>query len=309
MRILYVEDNPVDVDLTRHQMAKYAGRFELETACTLSEGYERLDRLAAAPIDLVLADVRLPDGDGLSLLRHIRETGLPVAVVIITGTGDEDVAVAALKGGADDYVAKRQGYLDRLSLTLEGALQHYLAGVARQARPLKILYAEHDFATVEQTRQHFATSAPHIHFDVVTTDPELRARIGSSREHDRYDVILLDCQLPEFDALEILRDLRLARGLDIPIVLVVSPNDEPVALRAIEFGATSYVLKNSGYLYQLPRKLEFAHDRAEQLRRESALRESEARYRAVFELALVGISQAHPEDGRILRVNDAFCRI
>ena len=309
MRILYVEDNPVDVDLTRHQLARDAPGFELETASTLSEGYARLERLASAPIDLVLADVRLPDGDGLSLLRHIREAGMPVAVVIVTGTGDEEVAVAALKGGADDYVAKRQDYLDRLSLTLEGALQHYLAGIARQAQPLKILYAEHEFATIEQTRQHVSTNAPHISLDVVTTDPELRARIGPGGEHEQYDVILLDCHLPEFDALEILRDLRLARGLDIPIVLLVSPSDEPVALRAIEFGVTSYLLKTPGYLHQLPRRLEFAHARAVDLRRESALRESEARYRAVFEFAVVGISQAHPADGRILRVNDALCRV
>jgi len=53
-------------------------------------------------------------------------------------------------------------------------------------------------------------------------------------------------------------------------------------------------LKNLGFLYQLPRKLEFAKARADELRRESALRESEARYRAVFELSAAGIGQAHP---------------
>jgi PAS domain S-box-containing protein len=309
MKLLYVEDNPVDVDLTSHQLSKDAPAFQLETAATLKDARSRLEGLASEPLDLVLVDVRLTDGDGLSLLREIREKALPVAVVIVTGTGDEDVAVAALKGGADDYVAKRQGYLERLSLTLEGALEHYLAGVARQAQPLKILYAEHNQATIDQVHQHFSTNASHIHLDVVTTAQELRSRIGTAGEVGGYDAILLECHLPEFDALETLRELRLARGHDIPVVLLTNPSDEPVALRAIEFGVTSYLLTNLGYLYQLPRKLEYAKARADELRRESALRESEARYRAVFEFSLLGIAQAHPVDGRLLGVNDAFCTI
>lgn len=111
MQILYVEDNKTDVDLTRHKLRRQAPDFQLETAETLAGAYTRLEHLESAPLDLVMVDVRLPDGDGLELLRHIRETNLPTAVVVITGTGDEDVAVSAIKGGADDYVAKRQGYL------------------------------------------------------------------------------------------------------------------------------------------------------------------------------------------------------
>ncbi len=57
------------------------------------------------------------------------------------------LSVAALKGGAGDYVVKRPGYLERLSVTLEVALEHYLTGVARQVQPLRVLYAELDQVT------------------------------------------------------------------------------------------------------------------------------------------------------------------
>jgi formate hydrogenlyase transcriptional activator len=307
MQILYVEDNKTDVDLTRHKLRRQAPDFQLETAETLAGAYTRLEHLESAPLDLVMVDVRLPDGDGLELLRHIRETNLPTAVVVITGTGDEDVAVSAIKGGADDYVAKRQGYLERLPLTLHSALQHYRAAATRRAKALRVLYAEHNHAVVDETRQYLSATAPNIDIDVVTTEMELRCKIDD-RVTERYDVLLLDCQLSEFSVLEVLRDLRITRGLDIPVVLLTTAGDEPLALRASEFGVTSYVLNNQGYLYQLARKLEFAKTRAEELRRENALRESEERYRAVFELSVLGISQADA-DGRILRVNDAFCRI
>src|SRR5678815_4908340 len=95
------------------------------------------EKFGSEPIDLVLTDMHLRDGDGLSLLTHIRENSVPVAVVIVTGVGDEETAVAALKARADDYVVKRMGYLERLPLVLESAFNHYCADAARRENPLR----------------------------------------------------------------------------------------------------------------------------------------------------------------------------
>ena len=308
MRILYVEDSHIDIDLTLNQLGRDAPDFTIETATTLGEAYQRLQQIDRSPLDLVLADVRLPDGDGLSLLGYIRKQQLPIAVVVITGTGDEEVAVAALKAGADDYVSKRHDYLKRLRLTLEDALQHYRAVEARQAQTLKVLFGEHDLSAAAQVRQHLAASAPNIRIDTVNTGQDLRDRLYEPANPSGHDVILLD-HSAEFDTLEILRELRLARRLDVPLVLAVNPGDEPVGMRAMEFGLTSYVVKTPGYLHQLARKLESANSSAERIRREKALRESEERYRAIFELSVVGIAQADPGTCRLLRVNDAYCRL
>src|ERR1041385_3501142 len=125
MRILYVEDDARDADLTLRMLRKKAPHLEVESASTCAHALERLDRLPSEPLDLVLADLRLPDGDAFSLLNHIRENNLPLAMVVITGSGDEESAVAVLKARADDYVVKSKDYLDRLPLTLENAFNHY----------------------------------------------------------------------------------------------------------------------------------------------------------------------------------------
>jgi len=122
VNILYVEDNPGDADLARRALRKSAPHFNLDLVATQREALARLSEPEASRYDLVLTDMRLPDGDGLAILTHIRGRSLPLAVVLITGAGDEETAVAVLKAGADDYVVKRGDYLARLPLTLEDAL-------------------------------------------------------------------------------------------------------------------------------------------------------------------------------------------
>ena len=139
MRILYVEDNPRDADLTLRMLRKTAPHLQLEAVSTIHDALDRLGRLRLEPLDLVFTDMHLRDGDGLSLLRHIRENNLPLAVVVITGSGDEETAVNALKARADDYVIKQKDYLDRLPTTLESALNHYRADAARRAHPLRVM--------------------------------------------------------------------------------------------------------------------------------------------------------------------------
>jgi PAS domain S-box-containing protein len=149
MRILYVVDEHRDADLTRRWLSQYASQFRLETVATQGDAMARINGREAPSFDLVLTDLRLPDGDGLSLLSYIRERALPLAVVVITGIGDEETAVAVLKAGADDYIAKRNNYLERLPLTLENALHRYRTSASRHKGPLKRLYADHDITDLE----------------------------------------------------------------------------------------------------------------------------------------------------------------
>ena len=98
-----------------------------------------------------------------------------------------------------------------------------------------------------------------------------------------YDILLLDYRLPGLNALEMLKELYQVRGLDIPVVLVTGHGDEDLALQALKLGASDYMPKNPGYLYQLPGVLENTFQRAELARDKAALRESESKYRTLVE--------------------------
>jgi two-component system response regulator PilR (NtrC family) len=76
---------------------------DADTTSTVAEAQEALK---ARPYDLCLTDMRLPDGDGLEVLKHIAENYGNTPVAVITAYGSTENAVAALKAGAFDYLAK-----------------------------------------------------------------------------------------------------------------------------------------------------------------------------------------------------------
>jgi signal transduction histidine kinase len=134
-RILYVEHLPMDIDLTLQHFAEHAPHLSVEAVHTCAEA---LARLARAPAyDLVLVDLRMPDQSGLDFVREakMRLARLP-PFIMISGTGDEETAVATLKLGAADYVVKREGYLTQLPFRIELAIAS--DGLARNNEELGI---------------------------------------------------------------------------------------------------------------------------------------------------------------------------
>ena len=121
MKILYVEDEIAHVVLTQRTLEdNIQHEFTLLHAETIRDALSTLD--SEPDIDLVLSDLRLPDGTGLDLLKKVRERDAPPAVVLVTGQGDQEVAVTALKAGAADYLVKQSDYLHRLPIVISNAI-------------------------------------------------------------------------------------------------------------------------------------------------------------------------------------------
>ncbi len=309
MKVLYVEDNPADADLVRRALARQAPGVRLELAPTLAVATARLAQAPA--FDLVLSDLALPDGNGLELLVHIRFHQLPLAVVMLTGSGDQESAIAALKSGADDYVIKSDSYLARLPDTLATALARFHAAAMRKAKPLRVLYVEHNPFDADLTQRHLAQHTPHIRLDVVGNATEMLARLpdGAAQAPD-FDVLLLDYRLPGLDALELVKILRQERGLKLPIVLVTSHGSEQVAAQALRLGVDDYLTKNAGYLYALPATLEKAQRQVELEQQQAALSESHQRYGELVARIPVGVYRQRALKGGGLRFEYAsppFC--
>lgn len=85
-------------------------------------GQDAMQYLAAQVPDVVLLDLNLPDMDGMDILKHIHETGMPCSVVIITAHGSVDVAVDAMRYGAFDFIEKPFN-AKRLLVTVRNALE------------------------------------------------------------------------------------------------------------------------------------------------------------------------------------------
>ena len=285
MKILYIEDNPFDADLTQIELRKRGGSFDVTHVSTIREALELFQREKNPFFDLILTDMNLTDGSGLTLLGEVRNLEIPVAVVLVTGQGDEETAVAALKAGADDYIIKQKDYIKNLPQTLENALTRFKKVKNRFTRPIKVLYAEHNAVDIELTLRHINTHAPHIQMDVVK-DAKLALEIlSTATPESRYDVLLLDFHLPGEDILGLVKQIVEDLQFEYPIVLITGQGNEEMAVNVLKLGVVDYLVKTDGYLYRLPAVLENAHNLLSLFREKEALAQSEERFRLLAENA------------------------
>ncbi len=114
--ILVVDDEPDIRELLELTLIRMG--IGVAVAGSVSEAKERI---AQSRFDLCLTDMRLPDGEGLDLVRHIGTLGVDLPVAVITAYGSAENAVAALKAGAFDYLSKPVG-LEQLRALVKSVL-------------------------------------------------------------------------------------------------------------------------------------------------------------------------------------------
>jgi signal transduction histidine kinase len=118
LRVLLVEDSEEDAALALAEL-KRAG-YELASERVYS-AQALGDALARGEWDLVIADYNMPSFTGLEALNLVRESGSDLPFIVVSGTIGEDVAVAAMKAGANDYLIK--GSLARLAPAVDRELR------------------------------------------------------------------------------------------------------------------------------------------------------------------------------------------
>ena len=103
-RLLVVDDEP---DLrTLYELTLVREGYDVESAGSVEEGWALLQERGPGGFQLLITDMRLPDGSGLDLLRRIEEAGRGERAMVITAFGSPENAVEALKAGAYDYLTK-----------------------------------------------------------------------------------------------------------------------------------------------------------------------------------------------------------
>jgi two-component system, OmpR family, KDP operon response regulator KdpE len=119
VRVLIVDDEPQIRRFLRTSLSAH-GYQVLDASC----GKEALVRLATERPDVVLLDLGLPDLDGLDVIHRMREWS-QVPIIVLSVRGQEADKIAALDGGADDYVTKPFG-MGELLARIRAALRHRL---------------------------------------------------------------------------------------------------------------------------------------------------------------------------------------
>jgi two-component system cell cycle sensor histidine kinase/response regulator CckA len=291
LRVLLVEHDPSDVELCLLEL-KRAG-FDPRMDVVQNE-QEFSAFVRANHYDLVLADYRLPNWTGLDALHRLRELEKDIPLILVTGTLGEEKAVECMKRGVTDYVLKDQ--LARLPVAVYRALEEW-ARREGQVRATQALHKSED-----SFRLMFHNSPlPMYVFEleslrVLEVNDALVATHGYSRDE------FLRMRMTDFRPAE-----------DVPLVLeYLKKGTEPY----LAAGIWRHLSKQGNIMYMeihahslsfagRPAMLAVAQDVTQRLRAEEALRESEGRYRGLFEHAPYGIYRATAQ-GDILDVNPAL---
>src|SRR5438309_10062382 len=129
---------------------------------TVSSGEACLDRVTRAPVDLIVLDVWLPGMDGLATLARLRERQVDAQIVLISGHGNIESAVRAIKMGAFDFVEKPLS-LEKTVLVVRNALRQRrleMENVALRARVDRHETMVGESYAIRQLREQVAMAAP-----------------------------------------------------------------------------------------------------------------------------------------------------
>lgn len=178
--LLLVDDDERILDV----VARFARRAGFDVV-SCAGGKEALEQLRRQPADLAMVDLRMPDVNGLDVLRAIKETVPGCEVILMTGYAGIESAVEAIKLGASDYLAKPFDF-ERLTRVLESVRdeaerrRNLLAAEGEMARRLEFCEMIGRSAIMQEIFSLIRRLAPHVRTALITgetgTGKELAAR-------------------------------------------------------------------------------------------------------------------------------------
>ncbi|GFE68647.1 hybrid sensor histidine kinase/response regulator [Chroococcus sp. FPU101] len=124
LRILIVDDDEVDRMAVRRALKVDGLSLKISEAGDCATAIAQVDQ---HPFDCIFVDYRLPDSDGLALVKQFRSQGLTIPLIALTGQGDDQIAVELMKAGASDYLSKSRINSGRLVQTLQSVMRLHQA--------------------------------------------------------------------------------------------------------------------------------------------------------------------------------------
>ena len=249
-RLLVVDDNETNRRILRDMLG--AEGVAVHEANRAEAGLEALRRAATAgaPFDLAILDAQMPDHDGFELARVIRGDAqlARTRLLILTSAGQRGDGERCRQLGIQAYLTKpiaRADLIEAVGTVLAGAPSAAGAGdlvtrhsIAESRHTLRILLAE-DNVVNQQVATAMLLKRGH-QVDVVANGREAVDAVA----RDRYDLVLMDIQMPEMDGFEATARIRtLPHGGTLPIVALTAHALSGERERCLERGMTGYLAK------------------------------------------------------------------
>jgi DNA-binding NtrC family response regulator len=228
------------------------------TVDTAESAAAALERIASGDYDAIVTDIRMPGMDGLALLHEIRARRPGTPVLIITGHGEQALALQALRGGAHDFIPKpidRDEFvasLRRATASHEqsrrqqdrvSALQRCAAELEQVADKLgqaaaRVLIVDDDPALLQALPRALQLRMHGVSVEVADSALAGLDRMGATD----YDAIVTDIKMPGMDGLELLAEIR-RRQPDTPTLMITGHGEYDLALRCLRGGAYDFIQK------------------------------------------------------------------
>ncbi|MFN0180451.1 MAG: response regulator [Gemmatimonadales bacterium] len=185
LRVLVIDDDAAMVALIR-KLLEHAGYQRITVGSRVADAIS-----LGADADVVLLDYQLPDGTGIDTLPRLLSRPDPPSIVMVTGEGNETLAAAALRAGADDYVVKDHNLREMLPQIVERVRRNRALREAQTAVEQELVRAERVAAIGEMTvTLHHEINNPLMsasaEVELLLTDPSVdadqRAALETVRE-------------------------------------------------------------------------------------------------------------------------------
>ena len=326
IRILLIEDSPGDVRLITEELSDGTRtKYDFHNTVSLAEGIAYLE--SAKQVDVILEDLFLPDSSGLESFHQIHARFPDLPVVILTGSDDHDLALQAVKEGAQDYIVKgdiRRETLERimryaiernrLLVELESKNQALQAAkgdlevqVLQRTAELQTELAERQKTekSLAESREHYQSLFESNHAIMLLIDPEtgeiFDANPAASAYYGWPHETLTQINISQINILseeEVTQEMQAARD---------AQRDQFIFKHQRADGTIRDVEVFSGPISIQGRELLFSiiHDVTDRMEAEAALRDSVSIYHDLVETSQDLIWQCNAE-GRYTYLNPAW---
>ncbi len=222
-----------DESATLKQLAKVIRKEGFEVAVA-ENGSVGLDIFKNEHPDIIVTDLKMPDIDGLEVLRQAKRISPNVPVILITGFGETDTAISALREGMFDYI-KKPIDLNLLILAL-GRAKEKVHEYKNSVPFPNILLVDDEETTRRRLARVLTKEGWQVH---QASDGEQALNIFKKT---KIDIVLTDIKMPKKDGLQALHEMR-ANAEDFEAIILTGYGDESSAIQAMKDGAINFLKK------------------------------------------------------------------